>query len=84
MGRYDGEEYGVGSVSENSWRQLKTQHRMMEDRAIKAEAERDALAAKLEAVERLADWFDAQENWREWGVGRQIRAAVQSVQETER
>lgn len=53
MGRYAGEEYGDGSVSENSWRALKTQHRMMEDRAIKAEKQvKDA----LEIVEEWASY----------------------------
>lgn len=61
MGRYAGEEYGDGSVSENSWRALKTQYRVMEDRALKAEAENTVLSARLEAVKALAD---------EWEEGR--------------
>jgi hypothetical protein len=60
MGRYAGEEYGDCSVSENSWRQLKTELSMMESRAIKAETERNALQASLERVNSLADEWDEQ------------------------
>lgn len=30
----------------------------------------------LARVGDLAEWFEAQPNWREWGVHRQIRAAL--------
>ena len=31
---------------------------------------------KVARVEALATWFEAQHNWREWGVHKQIRAAL--------
>lgn len=33
-------------------------------------------AAKVAAVAALADWYDAQPNWREWRIGASIRNAV--------
>lgn len=37
----------------------------------------DAEMAEVRAnVEALAAWFEGQPNWREWGVHRQIRAAL--------
>jgi len=42
-------------------------------RAEAAEAELAALRGRIEA---LAAWFESQPNWNEWGVHRQIRAAL--------
>jgi hypothetical protein len=62
MGRYAGEEYGDDSVSQDSWRALKTQHRMMEDRALKTEAERDRLQTRIDKALALCDiYYDGDE-----------------------
>lgn len=45
-------------------------------------ASNDALRAKVARVEQLAAWFEAQPNWNEWGIHRQIRAAL-ADQETQ-
>lgn len=39
------------------------------------------LTRAVRAVLDLADWYDGQPNWREWGIGRQIRAAVTAAQD---
>ena len=40
--------------------------------------------AKVARVEVLADWFEQQPNWREWGVHAQIRAALAEPEATGR
>lgn len=39
--------------------------------------ERDRAEAAVARARELADWFDAQINWREWGIGNQIRHALE-------
>lgn len=34
------------------------------------------LSRITQRVEALADWYDESENWRQWGVGRSIRATL--------
>jgi len=46
----------------------------------RALAERDALLEREARVVELAEWFDAQVNWREWGIGNQIRRALDGDQ----
>lgn len=41
-----------------------------------ARAEADRLRVTLGKVAELADWYDAQTNWREWGIGASIRRAA--------
>jgi hypothetical protein len=36
----------------------------------------EILRDRLARVEALAAWFESQHNWREWGIHRQIRAAL--------
>lgn len=48
-----------------------------------ARVEAQAALDQVAQVAALADWFDAQPNWREWGIGRQIRAALNLPTTTE-
>lgn len=45
--------------------------------AINVKAELDRLAAQVERVRALSDWFDSQPNWLEWQIGPQIRRALE-------
>jgi hypothetical protein len=76
---------GDGALTDDEWsaicRAAGVEHTEDACDALKVTVERILAARAAQpgtptAVEALADWYDAQMNWRPWGVGAAIRAAV--------
>jgi hypothetical protein len=57
------------AVAAEMWERCQSAHEQGCERAQVAEA-------KVAKVVTLADWFESQMNWNEWGIHRQIRAAL--------